>query len=64
MEQINYEYHKERKRNSDKNNKFENIKNQCSKRLFRNNSVKDYDVGIYQNTFSKNKDNSECKNLN
>ena len=49
MEQINYEYHKERKRNSDKNNKFENIKNQCSKRLFRNNSVKDYDVVIYQN---------------
>ena len=64
MEQINYNFHKERKSNIDKKNKIENSKNQCSKRLFRNNSAKDYNFGIYQNTFSKNKDNSECKNLN
>ena len=64
MEQINYNFYKEGKTKTDKKNKFENIKNQCSKRLFRNNSAKEYNFGIHQNTFSKNKDNSECKNLN
>ena len=62
MEQKYYNFHKERKSNINKKYKFENSKNQCSKRLFRNNSAKDYNFGISQNTFSKNKDNSE--NLN
>ena len=55
MEQKHYNFHKKRKSNIDKKDKFENC-------LFRNNSAKDYNFGISQNTFSKNKDNSE--NLN
>ena len=48
MEQINYNFYKEGKTKTDKKNKFENIKNQCSKRLFRNNSAKDYNFGIHK----------------